>query len=196
MGGSRGPVPCERRHEEVVSARVVGGLRRSGCGVPVRRDRVPPLDGATRHRYGQRLAEQQFARSGSRTAVAARRSGIRRSIGKPAAARFSVHPQGPVGELASTSWERIMNPRDTNASDPAPATSSGGFFMTYLLRGLRGRMRQLVFVAAGLAVGVAAVVTLTAASTGVSQAQAAVLHSLYGVGTDISVTTEAPAGGS
>lgn len=78
---------------------------------------------------------------------------------------------------------------------PARAKSSSGFFVTYLLRGLRGRARQIVIVAAGLAVGVAAVVTLTAASTGVSRAQAAVLHSLYGVGTDISVTT-ASSGGS
>src|SRR5262249_45198922 len=48
----------------------------------------------------------------------------------------------------------------------------------------------------GLAVGVAAVVTLTAASTGMSRVQAAVLHSLYGVGTDISVTSAAASSGS
>ncbi|GIH19530.1 ABC transporter permease [Rugosimonospora africana] len=71
------------------------------------------------------------------------------------------------------------------------STTSGSFFVTYLWRGLRGRARQMVIIAIGLAVGVASVVTLTAASTGVSQAQAAVLHALNGVGTDISVTTAA-----
>jgi len=89
-----------------------------------------------------------------------------------------------------------MTARDANGPDSALAKSSGRFFVTYLLRGLRGRVRQVVIVAVGLAVGVAAVVTLTAASTGVSGAQAAVLHSLYGVGTDISVTSAASSGGS
>jgi putative ABC transport system permease protein len=41
-------------------------------------------------------------------------------------------------------------------------------------------------------VGVGLVVTVTAATAGVSDAEAAVLHSLYGVGTDISVTKAAP----
>ena len=89
-----------------------------------------------------------------------------------------------------------MTARDANGPDSALAKSSGRFFVTYLLRGLRGRVRQIVIVAVGLAVGVAALVTLTAASTGVSGAQAAVLHSLYGVGTDISVTSAASSGGS
>jgi len=89
-----------------------------------------------------------------------------------------------------------MTARDANGPDSALAKSSGRFFVTYLLRGLRGRVRQVVIVAVGLAVGVAALVTLTAASTGVSGAQAAVLHSLYGVGTDISVTTAASSSGS
>jgi len=89
-----------------------------------------------------------------------------------------------------------MTARDANGPDSALAKSSGRFFVTYLLRGLRGRVRQVVIVAVGLAVGVAALVTLTAASTGVSGAQAAVLHSLYGVGTDISVTSAASSGGS
>ena len=89
-----------------------------------------------------------------------------------------------------------MTAREANGPDSALAKSSGRFFATYLLRGLRGRVRQIVIVAVGLAIGVAAVVTLTAASTGVSRAQAAVLHSLYGVGTDISVTSAASSGGS
>ncbi|WP_322768068.1 MULTISPECIES: ABC transporter permease [unclassified Frankia] len=76
----------------------------------------------------------------------------------------------------------------------APTKMSSRFFVTYLVRGLRGRLRQTAIVAVGLAVGVAAVVTLTAASTGVSQAQTTVLQSLYGVGTDISVTTASTTG--
>lgn len=68
-------------------------------------------------------------------------------------------------------------------------------FMTYLLRELRRRMRQAVFVAAGLALGIGLVITVIAASTGVSNSQGAVLHSLYGVGTDVTVT-QPPAAGS
>jgi ABC-type lipoprotein release transport system permease subunit len=68
-------------------------------------------------------------------------------------------------------------------------------FLTYLLRELRRRMRQAIFVGAGLALGVGLVITVIAASTGVSDSQGAVLHSLYGVGTDVSVT-QAPTSGS
>lgn len=70
------------------------------------------------------------------------------------------------------------------------------FFVTYLRRELRRRMRQAVFIALGLAVGVGLVVTVVAASTGVKKAQADVLRSLYGVGTDITVTGKAPSFGS
>lgn len=65
------------------------------------------------------------------------------------------------------------------------------FFFRYLVRELRRRMRQSVVIALGLALGVGLVITVTAASSGVRQAQAAVLHSLYGVGTDITVTKKA-----
>jgi ABC-type antimicrobial peptide transport system permease subunit len=61
-------------------------------------------------------------------------------------------------------------------------------FFTYLGRELRRRMRQAVFIALGLAVGIGLVITVTAASSGVKNAQGTVLHSLYGVGTDITVT--------
>jgi hypothetical protein len=56
-------------------------------------------------------------------------------------------------------------------------------FITYLLRELRRRMRQAIFIAAGLALGVGLVITVTAASDGVSATQGTVLRSLYGVGT-------------
>jgi putative ABC transport system permease protein len=69
------------------------------------------------------------------------------------------------------------------------------FFFTYLRREMRRRMRQTIFVALGLAVGVGLVIVVTAATTGVKDAQTTVLHSLYGVGTDVTVT-KAPAQGS
>jgi len=61
-------------------------------------------------------------------------------------------------------------------------------FWVYLRRELRRRMRQTVFTALGLALGIGLVITVTAAATGVQNAQASVLHSLYGVGTDLTVT--------
>ena len=67
-------------------------------------------------------------------------------------------------------------------------------FVTYLLRELRRRMRQSIFIALGLALGVGLVITVTAASRGVSDAQGTVLQSLYGVGTDITVTQSPTAG--
>ena len=68
-------------------------------------------------------------------------------------------------------------------------------FFTYLRRELRRRLRQAVFIALGLALGIGLVITVTAASSGVKDAQATVLHSLYGVGTDVTVT-QTPAAGS
>src|SRR6266700_1267492 len=76
-------------------------------------------------------------------------------------------------------------------------------FFTYLWRELRRRARQATFIAVGLALGIGLVITVTAASAGVKNAQSSVLHSLYGVGTDITVTkvptassSGAPGGGS
>ncbi|HXL93051.1 MAG TPA: ABC transporter permease [Streptosporangiaceae bacterium] len=63
------------------------------------------------------------------------------------------------------------------------------FFLTYLRREMRHRIRQVTFIAVGLAVGIGLVVVVTSAATGVKNAQAAVLHALYGIGTDITVTT-------
>ena len=61
-------------------------------------------------------------------------------------------------------------------------------YFTYLWRELRRRMRQAIFIAVGLALGIGLVITVTAASAGVKNAQSSVLHALYGVGTDITVT--------
>jgi putative ABC transport system permease protein len=63
------------------------------------------------------------------------------------------------------------------------------FFFTYLRRELRRRMRQALVIALGLALGIGLVITVTAMSSGVSAAQGKILGSLYGVGTDITVTT-------
>jgi putative ABC transport system permease protein len=62
------------------------------------------------------------------------------------------------------------------------------FFVTYLQRELRRRMRQAIFIALGLALGVGLVVTVAAASAGVKKTQSGVLSALYGVGTDVTVT--------
>jgi len=70
------------------------------------------------------------------------------------------------------------------------------FFFTYVRRELRSRMRQAVVTAAGLALGIGLVITVTALSSGVRLAQGKVLGALFGVGTDIRVTTAlAPASG-
>jgi len=67
-------------------------------------------------------------------------------------------------------------------------------FLTYLMRELRRRTRQTVIVAVGLAVGIGLVITVSAASKGVANAQGQVLSNLYGVGTDITVTQQVTAG--
>ena len=67
-------------------------------------------------------------------------------------------------------------------------------FITYLRRELRRRMRQAIFIALGLALGIGLVITVMAASSGVSNSQGTVLHSLYGVGTDVTVTQTPTAG--
>jgi ABC-type lipoprotein release transport system permease subunit len=69
-------------------------------------------------------------------------------------------------------------------------------FLTYLRRELRRRMRQAVIVAVGLALGIGLVIVVTAVSSGVKNAQASVLHALYGQGTDITVTKTPTAGSS
>jgi putative ABC transport system permease protein len=67
-------------------------------------------------------------------------------------------------------------------------------FLTYLRRELRRRMRQAIIVAVGLALGIGLVIVVTSVSSGVKNAQASVLHSLYGEGTDITVTKTPTAG--
>lgn len=66
------------------------------------------------------------------------------------------------------------------------------FFFTYLRRELGQRKRQTVLVALGFALGVGLVITVTAFSSGVNTAEARVVHALYGVGTDLTVTEHNP----
>src|SRR5258708_5051015 len=55
-------------------------------------------------------------------------------------------------------------------------------------------MRQAIFIAIGLALGIGLVITATPAPAGVKNAQTDVLHPLYRVGTDITVTKSRAAG--
>ena len=66
-------------------------------------------------------------------------------------------------------------------------------FFTYLTRELRRRSRQAFVIALGLALGIGLTITVNAASAGVKAAQNTVLHSLYGVGTDMTSERSAAA---
>ncbi|MBF4582588.1 FtsX-like permease family protein [Curtobacterium sp. VKM Ac-2865] len=66
-------------------------------------------------------------------------------------------------------------------------------FLTYLRRELTNRRKQTVIIAIGMALAIALVVIVSSISSGVQTAQSSVLQSVYGVGTDITVTkTETP----
>ena len=68
-------------------------------------------------------------------------------------------------------------------------------FFTYLRRELAGRRRQTAIIAVGMALAIALVILVNAAATGVKAAQASVLESVYGIGTDLTVTaTPTPPG--
>ncbi|PCE15963.1 hypothetical protein AUC47_10640 [Microbacterium sp. SZ1] len=59
---------------------------------------------------------------------------------------------------------------------------------TYLRRELAGRKKQTAIVAIGLAIAIALVIIVNALTAGVRDAQAQALASVYGVGTDLTVT--------
>jgi len=87
---------------------------------------------------------------------------------------------------------------DVHIAPPPGHLPRGGarsFFVRYLGRELGRRARQATVIALGLALGIGLVIIVSAAATGVKNAQASVLHSLYGVGTDITVT-QSPGAGS
>lgn len=61
-------------------------------------------------------------------------------------------------------------------------------FGTYLRRELVNRRRQTIIVAIGMALAIALVLVVDSVAGGIRAAQAAALQSVYGVGTDITVT--------
>ena len=61
-------------------------------------------------------------------------------------------------------------------------------FFVYLRRELTKRFKQSLLIASGLAVAIALVVVVNSVSAGIHTAQDKVLSSIYGIGTDISVT--------
>ncbi|ROS76248.1 FtsX-like permease family protein [Curtobacterium sp. PhB130] len=70
-------------------------------------------------------------------------------------------------------------------------------FLTYLRRELTNRKKQTVIIAIGMALAIALVVIVSSISSGVKSAQSSVLQSVYGVGTDITVSkTETPTSSS
>jgi putative ABC transport system permease protein len=91
--------------------------------------------------------------------------------------------------MALNTEVEAVPPRGRSA--PAPGRS---FFLRYLGRELGRRARQATVIALGLALGIGLVITVSAAAAGVKNAQASVLHSLYGVGTDITVALKPKAG--
>ncbi|WP_086758439.1 ABC transporter permease [Streptomyces griseiscabiei] len=68
-------------------------------------------------------------------------------------------------------------------------------FFTYLRRELRRRRKAALVVASGLALGIALVIVVSSVSSGMEKAQGKVLESLYGLGTDMTVTKAAAAPG-
>ncbi|MFJ9830207.1 ABC transporter permease [Streptomyces sp. NPDC101169] len=66
-------------------------------------------------------------------------------------------------------------------------------FFTYLRRELRRRRKAALVVASGLALGIALVIVVASVSSGMGKAQDKVLQSLYGLGTDMTVTKAASA---
>lgn len=61
-------------------------------------------------------------------------------------------------------------------------------YATYLRRELSGRKKQTIIVATGLAIAIALVMIVNSLAAGVRNAQAEALESVYGVGTDLTVT--------
>lgn len=61
-------------------------------------------------------------------------------------------------------------------------------YATYLRRELSGRKKQTIIVAAGLGIAIALVMIVNSLAAGVRDAQAQALESVYGVGTDLTVT--------
>ena len=59
----------------------------------------------------------------------------------------------------------------------------------YVRRGITRRKRQTAIISIGMALAVAAVLVISAASNGIAAAQNSVLQAVYGVGTDLTITS-------
>lgn len=68
-------------------------------------------------------------------------------------------------------------------------------YITYLRRELLRRKRTAIVIATGLAIGISLVITVSSVSAGMERAQRGILSSLYGIGTDMTVTKPPAAGG-
>ena len=69
-------------------------------------------------------------------------------------------------------------------------------FITYLRRELVNRRKQSIIIAVGMALAIALVIIVNSVAAGVKDAQASVLGSVYGVGTDITISKAASAPGA
>lgn len=67
-------------------------------------------------------------------------------------------------------------------------------FLTYLFRELSNRRKQTVIIAIGMALAIALVIIVNGAAAGVRNAQSSVLDSVYGVGTDVTISRTAEPG--
>jgi putative ABC transport system permease protein len=67
-------------------------------------------------------------------------------------------------------------------------------FSTYLLRELSTRRKQTAIIAIGMALAIALVIIVNGVAAGVKSAQASVLDSVYGVGTDVTISQTAEPG--
>jgi hypothetical protein len=108
--------------------------------------------------------------------------------------------QRPVGTDMANNPPQSLSPDQGAPVRPAikrrPAAIDR-FTLTFLRGELRGRLRQALLIALGLGLGVGLVITVTASSAGISNAQRTVLHSLYGIGNDLTITNvNSPATGS
>src|SRR5215472_3474020 len=115
-----------------------------------------------------------------RAAGAGGRAGRRRSrwlASIPAASRDRAPPRGVTG------YGRV----------PTAASKESTLFVTYRRRELYRRMRQTAPIA-GPGAGAGLVITVSAVSVGLRDAQNTVLRALYGVGSELTVT-QTPSGG-
>lgn len=85
-------------------------------------------------------------------------------------------------EQTTSGWDKFY-PRTT-----IDIARKALMYFTFLRRELVGRRKQTIIIALGMALAIALVIIVNAFAVGVKDAQAKVLESVYGVGTDMTVT--------